>query len=151
MTDERDAEGQLLPDAERFTKVGKYIRSTSLDELPQLINVLKGDMSLIGPRPLAIQYLPFYSELEKRRHEVRPGITGLAQVNGRNTISWEERFKYDIEYIDHLCFKMDCKILVRTIGKVLKRADIGIRGVDLIDFDKYRQQQLNNRNNEHQG
>lgn len=149
MTDERDAEGNLLPDAERMTKIGRFIRSASIDELPQLINVLKGDMSLIGPRPLAVQYLPYYSETENRRHEVRPGITGLAQVNGRNAISWEERFGYDVDYVEHLSFSMDFRILLKTVCKVIKRADIGVRGVDLTDFDKYRQRQLNDKKDEH--
>lgn len=102
MTDERDASGKLLPDAERLTKVGRFVRSTSLDEIPQLINVIKGDMSLIGPRPLLVQYLPLYNEYQKRRHEVRPGITGWAQVNGRNAISWDQKFEYDIWYVDNI-------------------------------------------------
>ena len=124
MSDKRDAQGNLLPDAERLTKVGKWVRSTSLDELPQLINVLKGDMSLIGPRPLLIKYLPLYSETQKRRHEVKPGITGLAQVNGRNAISWNKKFEYDVWYVDHLSFLLDCKIVWRTIKKVIIREGI---------------------------
>lgn len=124
MTDECDKDGRLLPDADRLTKIGKFIRSTSLDELPQLINVLKGDMSLIGPRPLLVKYLPLYSAEQKRRHEVRPGITGWAQVNGRNAISWEEKFKLDVWYVDNLSFKTDVKILIMTIKNVLKRKDI---------------------------
>ena len=124
MSDKRDAQGNLLPDAERLTKVGKWVRSTSLDELPQLINVLKGDMSLIGPRPLLIKYLPLYSETQKRRHEVRPGITGWAQVNGRNAISWNKKFEYDVWYVDHLSFLLDCKIVWRTIKKVIIREGI---------------------------
>ena len=124
MSDKRDAQGNLLPDAERLTKVGKWVRSTSLDELPQLINVLKGDMSLIGPRPLLIKYLPLYSETQKRRHEVRPGITGWAQVNGRNAISWDKKFEYDVWYVDHLSFLLDCKIVWRTIKKVIIREGI---------------------------
>lgn len=124
MSDKRDAQGNLLPDAERLTKVGKWVRSTSLDELPQLINVLKGDMSLIGPRPLLIKYLPLYSETQKRRHEVKPGITGWAQVNGRNAISWNKKFKYDVWYVDHLSFLLDCKIVWRTIKKVIIREGI---------------------------
>lgn len=124
MSDKRDAQGNLLPDAERITKVGKWVRSTSLDELPQLINVLKGDMSLIGPRPLLIKYLPLYSETQKRRHEVRPGITGWAQVNGRNAISWNKKFEYDVWYVDHLSFLLDCKIVWRTIKKVIIREGI---------------------------
>ena len=124
MSDKRDAQGNLLPDAERITKVGKWGRSTSLDELPQLINVLKGDMSLIGPRPLLIKYLPLYSETQKRRHEVKPGITGWAQVNGRNAISWNKKFEYDVWYVDHLSFLLDCKIVWRTIKKVIIREGI---------------------------
>ncbi len=124
MSDKRDAQGNLLPDAERLTKVGKWVRSTSLDELPQLINVLKGDMSLIGPRPLLIKYLPLYSETQKRRHEVKPGITGWAQVNGRNAISWDKKFEYDVWYVDHLSFLLDCKIVWRTIKKVIIREGI---------------------------
>ena len=124
MSDKRDAQGNLLPDAERLTKVGKWVRSTSLDELPQLINVLKGDMSLIGPRPLLINYLPLYSETQKRRHEVKPGITGWAQVNGRNAISWDKKFEYDVWYVDHLSFLLDCKIVWRTIKKVIIREGI---------------------------
>lgn len=124
MSDKRDAQGNLLPDAERLTKVGKWVRSTSLDELPQLINVLKGDMSLIGPRPLLIKYLPLYSETQKRRHEVKPGITGWAQVNGRNAISWNKKFEYDVWYVDHLSFLLDCKIVWKTIKKVIIREGI---------------------------
>lgn len=124
MSNKRDAQGNLLPDAERLTKVGKWVRSTSLDELPQLINVLKGDMSLIGPRPLLIKYLPLYSETQKRRHEVKPGITGWAQVNGRNAISWNKKFEYDVWYVDHLSFLLDCKIVWRTIKKVIIREGI---------------------------
>ena len=124
MSDKRDAQGNLLPDAERLTKVGKWVRSTSLDELPQLINVLKGDMSLIGPRPLLIKYLPLYSETQKRRHEVKPGITGWAQVNGRNAISWNKKFEYDVWYVDHLSFLLDCKIVWRTIKKIIIREGI---------------------------
>ena len=124
MSDKRDAQGNLLPDAERLTKVGKWVRSTSLDELPQLINVLKGDMSLIGPRPLLIKYLPLYSETQKRRHEVKPGITGWAQVNGRNAISWNKKFEYDVWYVDNQSFWLDIKILWMTFLKVVKRSDI---------------------------
>ena len=124
MTDERDAEGNLLPDALRLTKVGKFIRSTSIDELPQLINVLKGDMALIGPRPLRVYYLPLYSKEQSRRHEIRPGITGWAQCHGRNSISWTEKFKLDVWYVDHLCFWLDIKILWMTILSVFQRKDI---------------------------
>ncbi|WP_019539659.1 sugar transferase [Proteiniphilum acetatigenes] len=124
MTDERDASGNLLPDKERLTKVGCFVRSTSLDEIPQLLNVIKGDMSLIGPRPLLVQYLPLYNEFQRRRHEVRPGITGWAQVNGRNAISWEQKFEYDVWYVDHISLSLDLKILARTIQKVFKREGI---------------------------
>ena len=124
MTDERDAEGKLLPDAQRLTKVGKIVRSTSIDELPQLINVFKGDMSLIGPRPLRVHYLPLYSKEQHRRHEVRPGISGWAQVNGRNNISWTEKFKLDVWYVDHCTLWTDIRIIFITIKNVLMRKDI---------------------------
>lgn len=124
MTDERDAEGNLLPDEQRLTKVGKFVRSTSIDELPQLINVLKGDMALIGPRPLLPQYLPLYSPEQARRHEVRPGISGWAQCHGRNTLSWSEKFKLDVWYVDHCTLWTDIKVIWITVMKVLKRADI---------------------------
>lgn len=124
MTDERDAEGKLLPDAERLTKVGKFVRATSIDELPQLINVLKGDMALIGPRPLRVHYLPLYSKEQARRHEVRPGITGWAQVNGRNNISWTKKFELDVWYVDHCSLLTDIKVILLTIKKVLFREDI---------------------------
>ena len=128
MTDERDENGNLLPDAQRLTKVGKFVRSTSIDELPQLINVLKGDMALIGPRPLLVQYLPLYSKEQARRHEVRPGITGWAQCNGRNAISWTKKFELDVWYVDHCTLWTDIKIIWITIMKVLKRADISQEG-----------------------
>lgn len=124
MTDERDAEGNLLPDEKRLTKVGKFVRSTSIDELPQLINVLKGDMALIGPRPLLIEYLPLYSPEQARRHEVRPGISGWAQCHGRNAISWTEKFKLDVWYVDHVSFITDLKVIFITIKNVLMRKDI---------------------------
>ena len=124
MTDERDAEGNLLPDAQRLTKVGKFVRSTSIDELPQLINVFKGDMSLIGPRPLRVHYLPLYSPEQHRRHEVRPGISGWAQVHGRNNISWTEKFKLDVWYVDHCTLWTDIRIIFITIKNVLLRKDI---------------------------
>ena len=124
MTDERDAEGNLLPDEARLTKVGKFVRSTSIDELPQLINVLKGDMALIGPRPLLPQYLPLYSQEQARRHEVRPGISGWAQCHGRNAISWTEKFKLDVWYVDHCSFLTDIKVIIITIKNVLMRKDI---------------------------
>lgn len=124
MTDERDKDGTLLPDAKRLTKVGRFVRSTSIDELPQLWNVLKGDMSLIGPRPLLVQYLPLYSKEQARRHEVRPGITGWAQCHGRNAISWEKKFELDVWYVDHISFITDCKVIITTLKKVIGRADI---------------------------
>lgn len=124
MTDERNAEGQLLPDADRLTPVGKFIRSTSIDELPQLINILKGDMAFIGPRPLLVKYLPLYSEEQHRRHDVTPGMSGWAQVNGRNSISWAQKFEYDVYYVDHIGAAMDIKVFFTTIKKVLGRADI---------------------------
>lgn len=128
MTDHRDAEGKLLPDAERLTKVGKFIRKTSLDELPQLWNVLKGDMSIVGPRPLRTYYLPLYNETQKRRHEVRPGITGWAQVNGRNAINWYVKFEQDVYYVDNISFMLDLKILFLTVKEVLKRKGITKEG-----------------------
>ena len=124
MTDERDAEGNLLPDADRLTPVGKFVRSTSIDELPQLVNILKGDMAFIGPRPLLVQYLPLYSEEQHRRHDVTPGMSGWAQVNGRNNISWTKQFEYDVYYVDHIGPMMDIKVFFTTIKKVLMRADI---------------------------
>lgn len=124
MTDERGADGELLPDAQRLTKVGKFVRSTSIDELPQLINVLKGDMALIGPRPLLVKYLPLYSKEQMRRHEVRPGISGWAQCHGRNNISWTEKFQLDVWYVDHVSLWTDVKVIWITIMKVIKRADI---------------------------
>lgn len=128
MTDERDDDGNLLPDAQRLTKVGKFVRSTSIDELPQLINVLKGDMALIGPRPLRTYYLPLYSKEQNRRHDVRPGITGWAQCNGRNAISWTEKFKLDVWYVDHCSFMLDLKIILLTIKKVFIREGISLEG-----------------------
>lgn len=124
MTDERDADGKLLPDAQRLTKVGRFVRSTSIDELPQLINVLKGDMALIGPRPLLVKYLPLYSEEQRRRHEVRPGISGWAQCHGRNAISWTQKFEYDVWYVDHCSLVTDIKVIFITINNVLRRKDI---------------------------
>ena len=141
MTCERDAEGKLLPDEKRLTRYGKFLRSTSLDELPELFNILKGDMAVIGPRPLVPQYLPYYTEEERKRHSVRPGLSGWAQVNGRTSVSWEQRFKYDVEYVNNVSFLFDVKIILETIKKVVKRADIveaGSQG----DFDEYRIKQL---------
>ena len=128
MTDERDANGELLPDADRLTKVGRFVRSTSIDELPQLINVLKGDMALIGPRPLLVQYLPLYSKEQARRHEVRPGISGWAQCHGRNAISWKQKFEYDVWYVDHLSLMTDLKVIWITVQKVLQRDGINEEG-----------------------
>lgn len=128
MTDERDANGNLLPDADRLTPVGKFVRSTSIDELPQLINILKGDMAFIGPRPLLVQYLPLYSEEQHRRHDVTPGMSGWAQVNGRNNISWTKKFELDVYYVDHIGAAMDRKVFFTTIKKVLGRADINQDG-----------------------
>lgn len=128
MTDEKDEQGNLLPDEQRLTKFGKFLRSTSLDELPELINIIKGDMAIVGPRPLLVQYLEFYNEEQKHRHDVRPGLTGLAQVSGRNSLTWEEKFKQDIEYINHLTFVNDVKIIFMTIGKVFKREGISQDG-----------------------
>lgn len=128
MNDKKDKNGNLLSDAERLTKIGGFVRKTSLDEIPQLINVLKGDMSLIGPRPLLIQYLPLYNEVQKRRHEVRPGITGWAQVNGRNAISWQQKFEYDVWYVDNISLWLDIKILFLTIKKVFVREGISQDG-----------------------
>ena len=128
MTDEMDSQGKLLPDAERLTRVGKFVRSTSLDEIPQLLNVIKGDMSLIGPRPLRTYYLPLYNDSQKRRHDVRPGITGWAQVNGRNAISWTKKFELDVYYVDNISFFFDFKILLLTIKKVFIREGISKEG-----------------------
>ena len=124
MTSEKDSNGNLLPDSVRLTKLGAFLRKTSLDEIPQIINVIKGDMSFIGPRPLLVEYLPYYTEEEKLRHSVRPGITGLAQINGRNNTTWEKKFSYDINYVKNISFLLDAKIAFLTIVKVLKRSDI---------------------------
>lgn len=124
MNDKKDSEGNLLPDSQRITKIGIFVRKTSLDELPQLLNVLKGEMSLIGPRPLLPEYLPLYNEIQRKRHEVKPGITGWAQVNGRNAISWSQKFEFDVWYVDNVSFLLDCKIVFLTIKKVFKREGI---------------------------
>ncbi len=125
MTDDRDENGELLPDEDRLPSFGKKLRSTSLDELPELVNIFKGDMSIVGPRPLSVVYLPYYTEEERIRHTVRPGLTGLAQINGRNAISWEEKFRYDIEYVKNISLGLDISVFFGTIGKVLKREGIG--------------------------
>ena len=134
MNEKKDSLGNLLPDADRLTKTGKFVRSTSLDELPQLINVLRGDMSLIGPRPLLQEYLPLYSREQSRRHTIRPGITGWAQVNGRNTISWQQKFEYDVWYVDHISFVLDVKIVVMTIRKVFVREGINSKSGNSMDL-----------------
>ncbi|WMM24331.1 sugar transferase [Tissierella sp. MB52-C2] len=140
MTDEEDKNGELMPDSVRLTKFGRILRSTSLDELPELFNILKGDMSIVGPRPLAVQYLPYYTKIERIRHSVRPGLSGLAQINGRNLATWEQRFRYDIEYVNNISFLGDLEIIFKTINKTIKRENIGERGLDSPqDFDKYRQ------------
>lgn len=142
MSNATDEKGELLPDELRLTRFGKLLRSTSLDELPELLNILRGDMSLIGPRPLLVRYLPWYTEEESHRHDVRPGLTGLAQVNGRNALGWEDRFAYDLEYVNHLTFLMDVKIIGMTVSKVLKRSGT-LSGADqtVADFDVYRKEQ----------
>ena len=137
MTDERGADGELLPDAQRLTSVGRFVRPTSIDELPQLINVLKGDMALIGPRPLLPQYLPLYSEKQARRHEVRPGITGWAQCHGRNTISWQQKFEYDVWYVEHISLWTDLKIIFITIKKVIARKDINSISKDTATMEEF--------------
>ena len=147
MTDEKDGKGELFADSVRLTNFGRMLRSTSLDELPELFNILKGDMSIVGPRPLAVQYLPYYTETERMRHSVRPGLSGLAQINGRNTATWEERFSYDIEYIKQISFMRDLKIVIKTLVKAIKRSDIGERGIDApVDFHVYRKGKYRRRN-----
>ena len=143
MSNSKDESGELLPDEERLTKFGKALRSTSLDELPELLNILEGTLSIVGPRPLAVQYLPYYTEEEQKRHSVRPGLTGLAQVNGRNSLTWEDKFAYDIKYANNITFLGDLKIIFKTVGVAFKREDIGERGVDgQLDFNVYRKQQI---------
>lgn len=143
MTDEKDENGDLLPDSLRLTKFGRFLRSTSLDELPELFNIIKGDMSFIGPRPLAIEYLPFYNEQEKKRHSVRPGLSGLAQIHGRNIAKWEDRFFYDKIYVENITLFGDIKIIIKTFIIVVKRSDIGLLDVDTqMDFDQYRMKQV---------
>lgn len=143
MTNKKDENGELLPENERLTKFGKILRSTSLDELPELFNILKGDMSLIGPRPLLVKYLPYYNEKEKHRHDVRPGLTGLAQINGRNALNWEERFEYDIQYVNNITFINDLKILFLTFYKVIKKDNVITAGTGkILSFDEYRKKDL---------
>lgn len=145
MTDERDAEGNLMPDEVRLTSFGKKLRSTSLDELPELFNILKGDMSIVGPRPLAIEYLPYYNDKEKHRHDVRPGLTGLAQINGRSALKWEDRFEFDINYISNIALINDLKIILITIFKVFKKTDI-VEAGQQGDFHLYRMRQWSEKN-----
>ncbi len=139
MTNECDENGNLLPDSVRLNKYGRFLRSTSLDELPSLLNIINGSLAIVGPRPLAVQYLPFYTERERLRHSVRPGLTGLAQVNGRNCINWPQRFAYDLTYVENITFAVDMKIIYQTAVKVVKRSDVTVRATGkVIDFDKYR-------------
>ncbi len=141
MTDERDENGKLLPDEVRLTAFGKKLRSTSLDELPEFLNILKGDMSFIGPRPLLVKYLPYYNERERLRHSIRPGLTGYAQAHGRNAISWEQKFEYDIWYVEHLSFVLDIKVIIDTIKTVLSHDGVVLNALE--DFDEYRKHQQN--------
>lgn len=143
MTDERDAAGKLLPDADRLTKVGSFVRSTSIDELPQLINVLKGDMALIGPRPLLVRYLPWYTEEELHRHDVRPGISGWAQANGRNAVTWDEKLAMDIWYVNHVSLKTDICIVIKTIKSVLRRESVEVSGVEALDVCRMKENKHN--------
>ena len=146
MTDERDEKGELLPDEQRLTPFGRLLRSTSLDELPELWNILKGEMSFVGPRPLSVNYLPYYTQVERRRHLVRPGLTGLAQINGRNALMWEERFAYDISYVDNISFSKDIVIISHTIGRVIFRKDVVWPGSESkADFDDYRKMSKDNK------
>ena len=139
MSNQKDKDGNFLPDQVRLNKYGRMLRSTSLDEIPELINIIKGDMSIVGPRPLAVQYLEYYTEEEHRRHNVLPGLTGLAQIHGRNCVNWPERFAYDLEYVDNFSLFMDINIIFKTVVKVLKRSDVAVRSTGVIvDFDEYR-------------
>ena len=142
MSNKKDKDGKLLPDAVRLNRYGRILRKTSLDELPELVNILKGDMSIVGPRPLVPSYLPYYSDTERHRHDVRPGLTGFAQVNGRNSIDWESKFQYDLEYVSSVSFVTDVKIIMKTIKCVMKQSDIGERESGVLqDFDEYRKTQ----------
>ncbi len=143
MTDERDENGKLFPDEKRLTKFGKFLRSTSLDELPELVNIIKGDMAIVGPRPLLVEYLPLYNEEQKHRHDVRPGLTGLAQISGRNSITWEEKFKEDIEYIQKITLFKDVKIIIKTIGKVLKKEGISGNNTETMEKFKGNKEKIN--------
>ena len=148
MTDERDAAGNLLPDAERLTAVGRFVRSTSLDELPQLWNVLRGDMSLIGPRPLLPRYMPWYTDAELHRHDVRPGITGWAQCHGRNAVSWDEKLAMDVWYVNHISFMTDVRVILKTIKSVIKRESIEVTGVEALDVCRMKEGKIiNDKNN----
>lgn len=148
MTDERDENGNLLPDEKRLTKFGKILRSTSLDELPELFNILKGDMSIVGPRPLAVRYLPYYNDEERHRHDTRPGLTGLAQINGRNALEWETRFEYDIKYVTNITFVNDCNLILKTVKKVFKKENVIVKEQNsLKDFDIYRKEQVHDKEN----
>lgn len=143
MDNRKDKDGNLLPDSVRLNKYGRFIRKTSLDELPEALNIIKGDMSVIGPRPLAVQYLPYYNEQERHRHDVRPGLSGLAQVHGRNGLQWEKRFAYDLEYVNSITLLRDLKIVLLTVKKAINSEDVVVRGTGkTIDFDKYRQLQM---------
>lgn len=143
MDNRKDKDGNLLPDSVRLNKYGRFIRKTSLDELPEVFNIIKGDMSVIGPRPLAVQYLPYYNEIEMHRHDVRPGLSGWAQINGRNILQWEQRFAYDVEYVNKITFLNDVKIIFMTVRKAIKSEGIAVRGTGkMMDFDKYRQSQM---------
>ena len=141
MTDEKDENGQLLPDEVRITKFGNFLRRSSLDELPEMFNILKGDMSLIGPRPLLVKYLPYYTKREHLRHSIRPGLTGYAQAHGRNTITWEQKFEYDVWYVEHLSFMTDMKVIIDTIRTVFSHSDVVLNALE--DFDEYRKHQQN--------
>lgn len=149
MSNAKDENGKLLSDIQRLNGYGKFLRASSIDELPELFNILKGDMSIVGPRPLAVQYLPYYNSEERRRHSVLPGLTGLAQINGRNAVNWPERFQYDIRYVDNVSLRMDISIIVKTFFRVLKRGDIRVRGTGTVmDFDKYRMQESGFKNDD---
>lgn len=147
MSNAKDKNGELLPDEKRLNGYGKFLRSTSLDELPELLNIVAGQLSIVGPRPLAVKYLPYYSETERKRHTVRPGLTGLAQANGRNSLKWEDKFEYDLKYVNNVTLMHDIKIIFQTVKTVLVRENIGVRGEEvLVDFDTYRKKQLEDMN-----